>query len=135
MNLHFREYMSWDYESPAVLGRRTLTRLGDCIRKAMADRSVLEAAGGHKFIDIRYDEFIRDTVGTIRSLYKKLNLEFTEEFAEAMNAKLAADKVEREKGKGSSHSYSLETFGLCKSDIHQEFGPYITKYMPSLSLS
>lgn len=133
MNLHFREYMSWGFESPAVLGRRTLTRLGDCIRKAVADRATLEASG-HKFIDIRYDEFIGDAVGTIRSLYKELNLNFTTEFAEAMDQKLAADEIERAAGQGSSHSYSLETFGLCKSDIHEEFGPYIKTYLPSLAL-
>ena len=130
MNLHFREYMSADFESPSVLGRRTLTRLGACIRKATADRAGLEAAG-HRFIDIRYDDFIADTVDTLRQLYKELGLSFTSEFAERVEAKLAADRAERSKGKGSSHSYSLEMFGLTKDDIEQEFGPYIKEYLPA----
>lgn len=131
MNLHFREYMSADFERPSVIGRRTLTRLGDCIRKATADRIELERAG-HRFIDIMYDDFIADTVGTLEKLYAEVGLSFTSQFAARVEAQLAADKIKRSRSKkqGSTHSYSLEMFGLTKADIHREFDPYIKQFLP-----
>ena len=131
MNLHFREYMSADFESPSVIGRRTLTRLADCIRNATRDRVALEQAG-HRFIDIMYDDFIADTVGTLEKLYTELGLDFTSQFAARVKAQLAEDKIERSKNKqqGSGHSYSLEMFGLTKADIQREFGPYVKQFLP-----
>jgi hypothetical protein len=128
MNLNFREYMSADFESPAVLGRRTLTRLGDCIRKATADRAVLEQQG-HMFIDIRYDELMADTIGVLQQLYSTLGLSFTADFGAKIKAQLAVDKATRGGGGGGGHSYSLEMFGLCKADIDAEFRVYTNTYL------
>ena len=125
MNLHFREYMSAGFESPAALGRRTLTRLGDCMRKALKDRAAMLAGGaGHRFVDIYYDDFVKDGAGTIRALYEQMGLPFEPAFESKIEAKLAADKVARSK-KGKSHNYSLDDFGLGEDDIQAEFAEYL----------
>lgn len=113
MNLHFREYMSADFESPATLGQRTLARLAECMRKALRDRAALEAAG-HRFIDIHYDAFVADSVGTIRQLYQQLELPLETEFVEEIEAKLSADRARRQAAKHSKHTYTLEAYGITK---------------------
>ena len=133
MNLHFREYMSAGFESPATLGARTLERLAACITKAMADRAVLEAAG-HTFVDIRYDDLMADAVGVIRKLYATVGLQFEEEFGRRIEGHLAEGRAARQKGGGAGgggrgHSYSLEMFGLSKEDVEAAFATYMRKYL------
>ena len=59
--------------------------------------------GGHRFIDIYYQDFVKDGVGEIMRLYEVLGLPFEEVFAEAIRAKLAADAERRRSGKRSGH--------------------------------
>lgn len=124
MNLNFREYMSSDFEQPAILGRRTLQRLGECMRKALKDREAL-ARAGHRFIDIHYKDFVSDSIGVIRGLYNELGLAFEEDFAEKIEAKLAADAAKRRSDGRSGHKYCLDDFGLSDRDVRVEFASYL----------
>ena len=127
MNLHFCEYMGARFESPSVLGRRTLARLGECMRTAMRDRTTLSASG-HRFVDVYYDAFINDTVGTLQELYKDLDLDFDTDFASRVEKQLAADSKRRQTRTGSGHRYDLATFGLSEVDVDKEFKAYLAEY-------
>jgi hypothetical protein len=70
--------------------------------------------------DIHFQDLMTDAVATIRAAYEKLGLEFTEDYAQKIQAYLAA----KPRGKFGKHRYQPEDYGLSKEGIHKDFEFY-----------
>jgi hypothetical protein len=73
-----------------------------------------------RFVDVRYRELVRDPVGTIRRIYRQLDLPFTPQAERRMRAHLAAYP----QNKHGRHQYDLESFGLDGPSLDRRFRAY-----------
>jgi len=131
MNLEFREYTTAGFESPKVLGRRTMLRLADAIRATARDRPLIEQAGG-TVVDVFYPELISDPVACVKRIYSTLGLEWSEQFGDSIRAHVAnRSKPSNTKGR---HAYTLEQFGLTEEDIAENFHEYLGEFGDRLKM-
>ena len=79
-----------------------------------------------RFVDVRFLDFRADPIGTVRSIYSRLDLEFSEDRAAAMEAWLANDSSERS-GR-AHHQYSLADIGMTEADIDRLTGDYLKAF-------
>ncbi|CAF4076622.1 unnamed protein product [Rotaria sp. Silwood1] len=71
--------------------------------------------------DIQYKDLVRDPIGTVRRIYDYFDfLHWSDEFEKAMHTWL----VNNPQGKQGRHSYSLDEFGLAKSDTKDIYKQY-----------
>jgi hypothetical protein len=74
-----------------------------------------------RFLDVSYDDLIRDPLGTVESVYRYFGLPLSAAAADAMRHLAAGNE-----GQGRpSHRYTLEEFGLTKDTVAERFGPAI----------
>jgi hypothetical protein len=88
----------------------------------IADRatSVRRETGRDRFVDVAYDDLLRDPVGTVRRVYRCLGRPLvprTEERAEDWLRAHPQDKFGR-------HRYDLAEFGLSAAAVRERFGAY-----------
>ena len=79
-----------------------------------------------RFVDVRFLDFRADPIGTVRSIYSRLSLDFCEDRAAAMEAWLANDSSERSGRK--HHQYSLADIGMTEADIDRISGDYLKAF-------
>jgi len=91
------------------------------IRHTMEAR---EALPKDKSIDISYYDILKDPVHEIRRIYKMAGMDFTEEVEQAIRATMAVNKQHRY----GRHVYHLESFGLSKDGIDEQFAYYREKH-------
>lgn len=85
-------------------------------RKAFAEaRTKYDQA---QFIDIDYQEFVGDPVGTARSIYEKFDLDWNDEVAAAVTEMNAESK---KGGRKPSHQYTLADYGLTEESVRAAF--------------
>ncbi len=92
--------------------------LGACLR----DRDKLPAA---QTIDVQFDEFMADDVGTVGRIYEKAGLPMTP----AARAELDAFMAANPRGKHGQLIYDLKgDFGLEPSAVRKRFGDYLGRF-------
>ncbi|MFB4308364.1 sulfotransferase [Actinomadura sp. GTD37] len=74
-----------------------------------------------QFADVYYDDFVRDPIGTVATVYARFGLPFTDEARTAM-AELHGES--RSGAAKPSHRYSLADFGLTAGDVDERFADY-----------
>jgi len=79
-----------------------------------------------RFVDVRFLDFRADPIGTVRSIYDRLGLDFSDDRAAAMEAWLASDATERS-GR-THHQYSLADIGMTEGDIDRLTGDYLSAF-------
>lgn len=99
-----------------VIGRTQLSMLARSVRSFDEARRRYPSA---QFVDVEYDAFVRDPLGTVRGIYEAFDLGWT---AEAEGAVREIDEVSRRGGRRPSHTYSLGDYGLSESDVDAAFG-------------
>jgi sulfotransferase family protein len=67
------------------------------------------------FVDVRHDDLLNDPVGTLRSVYRACDLEWTPAVGESV-----ASAAEESRSR-SSHRYRLSDFGLTEDDVRKAF--------------
>lgn len=77
-----------------------------------------------RIIDIIYDDFIADPVGTVRGIYEYFKLPFTPDFEKRLNDEVAA----RPQHKYGVHNYSLEDYGLTEDEVNERFAEYRKRF-------
>ena len=77
-----------------------------------------------QIFDCIYAELFSDPIATVKTVYKKFGLEYTEEFEQRMKFYLDNNK----QGKYGRHKYSLEEYGLKAESIYQEYRNYMEHY-------
>lgn len=74
--------------------------------------------------DCVYDEFFADPIGIVQKIYKKFDLEYTDEFEERMTIYLKNNQ----QGKYGRHTYTLDEYGFSKEDLYLEYKEYMDLY-------
>jgi hypothetical protein len=73
---------------------------------------------------VRYRDFVRDPVATIRAFYEKYGIPFTADTEKAMADYLANNRGDRH----GKFSYSLDVIGEDVESLHREFAPYRERF-------
>lgn len=101
--------------------------VGDVIGRSQLDlwargaEAFAEARRRHdpaRFLDIDYDAFVADPVGTVLGVYEHFGLPLTDEARASITA---ADTESRRGTRAPSHRYTLEEFGLTAAMVDERF--------------
>jgi hypothetical protein len=74
-----------------------------------------------QIIDLMFDDFVKDQMDMVRSIYQRFDWNLSEEAERKMRAFLDANP----KDKHGAHNYTLEQFGLTESGIEEQYRNYI----------
>jgi len=108
------------------IGRDQLDLLGRGVDRFAAQRRRYDPT---RFIDVYYDDFVADPVGTVEEVYAAFDLPFNEAARDAVRA------LHRESTTGAqapAHRYTLEEFGLSASQVDERFAGYLDAH-PTLA--
>ncbi len=98
-----------------VIGRTQLELLSDAVARFESARPSYDAA---QFVDVEYDGFVADPVGTVRAIYEAFGLDWTPEVAGRV---AALDAASRHGPRRPSHRYDLADYGLTEADVLARF--------------
>ncbi len=115
---------------PAVLGERTLRRLGEAVDSGMDARARLEGRPGLKLVDLALAELKQDPEAALRRVYRDAGLRFSDAFAKALRAELERAEAEPPAPK---HAYSLLDFGLDRVVVAERFARYNARHLKAQS--
>jgi Sulfotransferase family len=102
---------------PLTIGREVVPTMVRFIERGMEARS---AARPGQILDLQYNAFVRDPLGTVRCIYAHFGLEMTPEYEARLSGWLARDgESDRPR-----HKYDLAEFGLRGEAIDETFGFY-----------
>ena len=101
-------------------GQEQCTMWSDCFDRFLKDRQELNKED--QIIDLRFEDFVSDQMGTVKKIYQKFNWKLNEDSRLNMKNFLAANP----KDKHGAHNYSLEQIGLNNAIINQEYKDYIS---------
>jgi hypothetical protein len=73
-----------------------------------------------QIIDLQFEDFVKDQMGTVENIYKEFGWELTDATKDKMNNFL----TEHPRDKHGLHNYSLEDFGLDDAEINDLFAEY-----------
>lgn len=77
-----------------------------------------------QIFDCMYDDLFSDPIATVKKIYRKFGLVYTNEFEERMKIYLQNNK----QGKYGRHNYSLEEYGFNGDSIYQDYKEYMDHY-------
>jgi sulfotransferase family protein len=114
---------------PAAAGDRDVERLGAEVAahllagvdQAMSARARLDA---DRFLDVHHRQLVSDPKGTVRRIYRFLDLELTPSVEQAILDWQAANRV----GAHGTHRYTAEQFGLTTARLRSDFAAYIRHF-------
>jgi hypothetical protein len=98
-----------------TIGRTQLELLARSHARFEAARPSYDPA---QFVDVDYDAFVADPVGTARGIYEAFGLDWTPE----VDARVRSiDAESRRGGRRPAHRYSLEDYGLSEEQVRAAF--------------
>jgi hypothetical protein len=103
------------------LGQRVLDFTATSLERGYAVR---DSSDPKRFIDIRFDDFIADSMQVIRQIYDHFELPLSEAALQAMTEHVEANP----RGKHGAHEYDLARYGLREEAIRERFGWYIERF-------
>ena len=106
----------------AEVGRQVRDRLELDLSRCFAFRASEPA---DRFFDLWFEDMERDSLAPIERLYAWLGTPFLPETRQALEVWLVENARERR----PPHSYTLETFGLSRSDLLQRFAGYRNNFI------
>jgi hypothetical protein len=77
-----------------------------------------------RFVDVHFQELLRDPVAALRAAYAKMGRPFTDAHAGAVRRYLA----EKPKGKFGVHAYTPEEWGFTAEGLRRDLAPYIARF-------
>jgi len=78
----------------------------------------------NQIFDCMYESLFSDPIATVKKIYQKFDMEYTQEFEERMINYLENNK----QGKYGRHKYSLEEYGFVAEEVYEEFHDYMEHY-------
>jgi hypothetical protein len=106
----------------AVVGRDQLDLLGRGVDRFLAQRQRYDPG---RFVDVYYDDFVADPVGTLEHVYAAFDLTLSE------RARAAVVDLHQEStsgGRRPAHRYTLGDFGLSPEQVDARFADYLDAY-------
>lgn len=98
------------------LGRETCALLHREMKRSQQARRRLQCP----ILDIRYVDLVADPVATVREVYERFDLDWSE----ALESRLVEYVRSHPQGRYGRHRHDLATFGLCEDDVARLFAPY-----------
>ena len=111
-----------DKEDPNVTGREQADLWSDYFNRFIDSREKLDRED--QIIDLKFEDFVMDQVGTIEKIYKRFGWELSEEVRQSFREFLR----ENPKDKHGKHEYSLKDFGLHEHEVNRQFSKYLEFY-------
>ncbi len=108
-------------DAPAV-GRAWAQRIGDLLDACVADRAVFDA--GHS-IDVRFDDFLADELGTVRAVYGVAD----QPVDAAAEAALTGYLDGHRRGRHGTIDYRAADVGLDPGELRERFAPYAARFL------
>lgn len=108
-----------DQEDLKRTGKEQSALWSDYFNRFLAARQKLNRED--QILDLKFEDFVSDQIGTIQKIYTHFGWEFTSEASDKMQSFLAQNP----KDKHGAHVYTLEDFGLTEQGINQQFSNYI----------
>lgn len=97
------------------IGRTQLDMLSKAVHRFDRERATHPA---DQFVDVDYDDFVVDPVGTTRSIYEAFGLDWSPATEAAVTA---LDEESRRGGRRPSHRYDLADYGLTEDEVRERF--------------
>jgi hypothetical protein len=116
MVFHGRRVFS-DRVDAREVGRHWSRKVGRLLDRAVTVRERVRDEG---FVDVQYEDLVRDPIAVIRTLYPALGLSLDEETLHRMEA----TRSQNPQHKYGKHRYRLEDFGLDEANV----APFLTRY-------
>ena len=82
-----------------------------------------------RFIDIQYQDFLSDPISTLRDIARFADLTWTATHSESARKHIA----DHPKHRHGRHQYTLEQFGLNKSELSEQYRAYQRAHLPDRS--
>jgi Sulfotransferase family len=101
------------------LGRQMLDIFLDSMQRSM---QIDKEVSSEHFVDVVFDDLIRDPIGTVRGIYSRFGYPYTAEFESNMRKHLQSDLITRK----YKHVYTLEQFGLSRAQILARSEEYLS---------
>jgi hypothetical protein len=108
-----------DTEDPFQTGREQAETWSVYFKKFISSRKLLNKE--NQIIDLLFEDFAKDQIGTVRKIYEKFNWTLSEETIKKFETFLE----KYPKNKNGKHIYTLETFGLNKEQINHQYSDYL----------
>jgi len=105
----------------ADLGPVVLDHIATSLERGLEAR---ERTDPTRFIDVRFDDFVADNMGTVEKIYAYFDLPLEGEARATMEAYVASHPM----GKHGKHEYDLEQYGLSLDMIRDRLGGYAERY-------
>ncbi|MBP1159689.1 hypothetical protein ABIC28_004238 [Rhodococcus sp. PvR044] len=99
-----------------VIGRSQLELWARGLEQFNAARAQHDPA---QFIDVDYQDFVADPLGTVEGIYTRFDLPLTTQAQQAMEA---MHEESRSGDRRPAHKYTLEEFGLTAAEVEERFG-------------
>jgi hypothetical protein len=98
-----------------VIGRTQLDMLSGALKRFAEERARYDPA---QFVDVEYDDFVGDPLGTVRGIYRAFDLPWTSDVADRVGA---IDAESRQGPRRPAHRYSLADYGLTDERVLSRF--------------
>ena len=108
-----------DHEDPVRTGHEQLETWHHYFDRFLESRRILKKED--QIIDLHFEDFANDHIGTARKIYDKFGWELTDETI----ARFRAFLDENPRDKNGLHMYELENFGLTEETVNRKFEQYI----------
>ena len=118
--------ISRQIHSNHVDAEETADQILDWVRKIITNSIAFRNEhGSDRFLDLSYNELVRDPMNTLNQIYKWLGVNINNEIQSNISSWLENSKRKRV---GKAHHYSLEQFNLTEKIIQNEFSHYYDRY-------
>ena len=111
-----------DHVDPREVGAHWSRKIERMVERGMAAR---EAAGERHFVDVRYEDLVRDPIAQARRVYAAAELPFERETQDAMKDLLK----KQQKDRFGHHVYRAEDFGLTSEGIDASLAGYRARFL------
>lgn len=111
-----------DRVDPREVGDHWSRKIYRMVERGMAAR---EAAGERHFVDVHYEDLVRDPIGEARRIYAAADLSFERETEDGMKDLLKKQRKDR----FGRHVYRMEDFGLTSEGIDSALAKYRARFL------
>ncbi len=107
-----------DHEDPVRTGHEQAEIWSLYFKRFLESRRIMDKED--QIIDLKFEDFANDQIGTARKIYERFNWDLTEDTIQRFERFL----FENPRDKNGLHFYELDTFGLTKEGINEKFRDY-----------
>ncbi|GAB4212554.1 MAG: sulfotransferase [Sandaracinaceae bacterium] len=115
MLAHARGVFS-DHVDPREIGRSWLRKGARMVQRALEVRARVP----ERFVDVRYEDLVRDPITVLRTIHERAGSTFTREAEQSARDRLRKERKDRH----GAHVYRLADFGLEPNDLARAFEAY-----------